>query len=182
MGEIRITGGEFRGRIIRFPDEISLRPLTSFIRKAVFDSIDVEGAEILDLFAGSGSFGIEALSRGAKRVVFVEKSKKLSDAILKNLHALGIKSCKVVNQDVMSFLKSRSGREKYDIVFCDPPFSMNFDKDFFPLVKNFTRKYFILRRQKGKEIGDEKMLSEFFPYYKKRIYSDSVIFFAFERE
>ncbi len=181
MGEIRITGGEFRGRIIRFPDDIFLRPLTSLIRKAIFDSIDVEGAEILDLFAGSGSFGIEALSRGAKKVVFVEKSKKLSSAISKNLQILGIKSYEVVNQDAMSFLKSRSGKEKYDIVFCDPPFSTKFDKEFFPLIKNFVRTYFILRRQKGKDSEDEKNLSEFFSY-KKRIYSDSVVFFAFEKE
>ena len=123
MAEIRITGGELRGRRLRVPST-GVRPTTGMVREAIFSMLgSVEGASVLDLFAGSGALGIEALSRGAREATFVDKQ---TDPVARNLRDLGL-SAQVDRSDVAAWLSreaaSTSG-STYDLVLCDPPYTL----------------------------------------------------------
>ncbi len=174
MGKIRVSGGELKGKNLKVIGDA--RPLTSLIRKAIFDSIDVSGKTILDLFAGSGSFGIEAISHGAEFVLFVESNPKIAENLKKNIYELGIeKKTKVVCQDVIKFLKRNN--QKFDILFADPPFSYKISEELVKLMKESSNYLVILRRFKKNE--EEKIFSSLFKKYEKRKYSDSVLFIGF---
>jgi 16S rRNA (guanine966-N2)-methyltransferase len=107
------------------PDTRETRPLTDRAREGVFSALAglVKGAEVLDLYAGSGSIGIEALSRGAGRVVFVEKGRQALAALRHNLATLGFENVTVVGQDVAEFLRTANGH--FDLIFFDPPWAMD---------------------------------------------------------
>ena len=107
------------------PDTRETRPLTDRAREGVFSALAglVEGAEVLDLYAGSGSIGIEALSRGAGQVVFVEKGREALGALRQNLTNLGFENVTVIKQDVGEFLRTATGR--FDLIFFDPPWAMD---------------------------------------------------------
>jgi N6-adenine-specific methylase len=174
MGKIRVSGGALKGRNFKVIGDA--RPLTSIIKKAIFDSIDVSGKTVLDLFAGSGSFGIEAISRGAEFALFVESNPKTAENLKKNIYELGIeKKSKVVCQDVIKFLKRNN--QKFDIIFADPPFSYKVSEELVKLMKESSNYLVILRRFKKNE--DEKIFSSLFEKYEKRKYSDSVLFIGF---
>lgn len=121
--EIRIIGGRFKGRKLRFPDIPDLRPTLGRVRETLFNwlAVDVDGARCLDLFAGSGALGFEALSRGAAEVTYVERNRKAASAIKSNIALLGIEQASVHCVDARQFL----GRDRgaWDIVFFDPPFA-----------------------------------------------------------
>ncbi len=119
---LRIIGGTWRSRRLSFPDVPGLRPTTDRVRETLFNWLQpvVEGARCLDLYAGSGALGLEALSRGAAETVFVERDAKVADALEQNLRLLGSEAGRVVRSDVLNFL--RSGARPFDIVFLDPPF------------------------------------------------------------
>jgi 16S rRNA (guanine966-N2)-methyltransferase len=121
--EIRITGGELRGRHLHVP-KAGVRPTTGMVREAIFSMLGgVEGARVLDLFAGSGALGIEALSRGASEATFVDKQ---IDALARNLRDLGL-SARVDRSDVRAWVRRESGSSSgrfYDLVFCDPPYTL----------------------------------------------------------
>lgn len=119
---MRITGGEARGRSIASPQGREARPTASKIRQAFFNILSkkVSGARFLDLCAGTGLMGIEALSRGAKSLVAVEESRKLVKNIEANLKMLGYEG-EVVCGDVRKVLHFLKG-EKFDIIFVDPPY------------------------------------------------------------
>ena len=106
------------------PDTRETRPLTDRAREAVFSALagSVLDAEVLDLYAGSGSIGIEALSRGALRAVFVETGREALQALRQNLADLGFASATVIGQDVDDFLRAASGR--FDLIFFDPPWAL----------------------------------------------------------
>ena len=123
MAEIRVTGGELTGRRLYVPKS-GVRPSTGRLREAIFSMLgSVEGACVLDLFAGSGALGIEALSRGAREATFVDKDTR---AVTRNLRDLGL-SARVERSDVASWL-SRASRSQpppiYDLVLCDPPYTL----------------------------------------------------------
>jgi 16S rRNA (guanine966-N2)-methyltransferase len=107
------------------PDTRETRPLTDRAREGVFSALAglVDEAEVLDLYAGSGSIGIEALSRGAGRVVFVEKGREALAALRQNLTNLGFENVTVVGQDVGEFLRTATGG--FDLIFFDPPWAMD---------------------------------------------------------
>lgn len=118
---IRVTGGTLRGRRLVVPDGI--RPTTELARKAVFDILgeSVEGARALDAAAGSGAYGIEALSRGAREAVFVESDRRVRTALERNLGALGLTArARVVGEPVARFA-ARAEAGSFDVVFHDPP-------------------------------------------------------------
>lgn len=124
---LRVTGGEARGRRIRSVSGRTTRPTADRIRVALFNILGskVNGARVLDLFAGSGSLGIEALSRGAASAIFVEKDRNCVLLIRRNLAELGYESISQVRQgDVVSEVK-RLGMEgvSFDIIFLDPPYA-----------------------------------------------------------
>ncbi len=120
---MRIVGGEFRGRTLYAFEGEDIRPTPDKVREALFNILQnrIYGVKFLDLFAGSGAMGIEALSRGAKKVVFNDKDKKSVALVKKNLEKLKIDTgFEVVNQDGVLFVSS--AREKFDIIYIDPPY------------------------------------------------------------
>ncbi len=124
--KVRIIAGKWRGRKITFPSLVGLRPTADRIRETLFNWLmnDIGGAVCLDLFAGSGALGFEALSRGAKHVTFVDSSAAVISALKENSDVLQINNCKIVKSD---FLKINFTRDqKFNIVFLDPPFRKNF--------------------------------------------------------
>ena len=92
MGELRVIGGKWRGRKLRFSDIEGLRPTPDRVRETLFNWLmhDVQDANCLDLFAGSGALGFEALSRGAGHVTFVDQSRKIVDQLQKNMDVLSV--------------------------------------------------------------------------------------------
>ena len=120
---MRITGGIGRGRTLKVPAGSKVRPTSDKVKQALFNILGdrVPGSVFLDLFAGAGGIGIEALSRGAERVVFVDDSPGSLAVIRQNIEALGpAGSAEIVAAKAESFLKRPSG--PYDIVFLDPPY------------------------------------------------------------
>jgi 16S rRNA (guanine966-N2)-methyltransferase len=117
---VRIVAGEYKGRRLRMPRGAPTRPTADRVREALFSMLgDVTGARVLDLYAGSGALGIEALSRGAASAVFVERDARAAAAIQANLDTVGAEA-EVSRQDALAFV--RRDRRSYDLVFCDPPY------------------------------------------------------------
>ncbi|RKY74087.1 MAG: 16S rRNA (guanine(966)-N(2))-methyltransferase RsmD [Candidatus Latescibacterota bacterium] len=123
---MRVIAGEARGRIVRAPKGLRTRPVTEKVKEAIFDVLgsQTEEARVLDLFAGSGSLGIEALSRGAREVVFVDTSPLAKEAIEKNLKMLQWESrAKVLCLESCVAIKKLAEKgERFDIIFSDPPY------------------------------------------------------------
>jgi len=126
---MRITGGIFKGREIKTLKLKSLRPATDMLRQAVFNVIGegaVAGKGVIDLFAGSGAYGIESLSRGAEFVVFVEQNPRCCELIKKNVSAIGMENhSKVVQMDVFNFFKKPAMLRSVFLLFADPPYHKN---------------------------------------------------------
>jgi 16S rRNA (guanine966-N2)-methyltransferase len=122
---MRVIGGEAKGRTLVVPRGGGTRSATDRIREALFAIIEpqLEGARILDLFAGAGTLGIEALSRGASHATFVERGAEAVKALRRNLETTKFAArSEVVSANVIAYLDSRP-RGPFDIVFCDPPFA-----------------------------------------------------------
>jgi len=128
MAEIRVTGGELRGRRLYVP-KAGVRPTTGRVREALFSMLgSVEGARVLDLFCGSGALGIEALSRGAAEATFVDRD---TAAVTRNLQDLGL-DARVERGDVTKWLSRATAARTpaaYDLVLCDPPYTLAADLD-----------------------------------------------------
>ena len=124
MSKLRVSGGEARGRRLKAPKNI--RPTQGIVKQALFNLVgpDIEGAVVLDLFAGSGAIGIEALSRGAATVWFVDQQARGLAILRQNLDALGFKErAHVIRGDVVRWLESSPNVIKSaDFVFLDPPY------------------------------------------------------------
>ncbi len=121
---LRIVAGELGGRMILVPRRPELRATTDRVREAWFSALGtrLEGAVVIDLFAGSGALGIEALSRGATRVDFVETDRRLVAALRSNLEGLGVSDDgRVWCADVFAFMESHRGR-RWDVALADPPY------------------------------------------------------------
>jgi 16S rRNA (guanine966-N2)-methyltransferase len=123
---MRVIAGRFGGRRLKAPRGRSTRPTSERVREALFGMLgELEGARALDLFAGSGALGIEALSRGARRVVFVERDRAAIASLSENLASLGIEqgAGEVRRAEALAALRSaRSAKETYDLLFIDPPY------------------------------------------------------------
>lgn len=126
---MRIVGGKYRSRLIGFPsDENITRPTKDMVREGLFNALGeaVFDSVVLDLFAGSGSLGLEALSRGAKFAYFVDKSFDAIKVIKKNITTLYITNSEIINSDYLSALENfRTKNIVLDIIFLDPPYKMN---------------------------------------------------------
>ena len=119
---MRIVAGELRGRRLVAPAGDATRPTADRVREALFSILgDVSGLRVLDLYAGSGALGIEALSRGAAAAVFVDSSQAAVTAIRRNLSDLGLDAA-VRRQDALAYLAAAAGGQPYDLVFADPPY------------------------------------------------------------
>ncbi|RMF95326.1 MAG: 16S rRNA (guanine(966)-N(2))-methyltransferase RsmD [Candidatus Schekmanbacteria bacterium] len=127
---MRITGGKkARHRLSSFPKDI-IRPTQDKVREAVFNTLGngVEGTDFLDLFAGTGSVGIEALSRGAERVVFIEKNRNAVSVIKKNLQIAGLDGfARIIQKDFREALKMLVAENiSFHIIYCDPPYASDY--------------------------------------------------------
>ena len=117
---MRVVAGEFKGRRLHAPRGAGTRPTADRVREALFSILgDVSGARVLDLYAGSGALGIEALSRGAESALFVERDRRALAALRRNLDAVGA-DAEVRSQDALRFMAHPEG--VFDLVFCDPPY------------------------------------------------------------
>lgn len=120
--QLRIIGGEWRSRRLRFPEVDGLRPTLDRVRETLFNwlQFDIEGARVLDAFAGSGALGFESLSRDAKDVVFLEKHPKAALQLKDNLKLLHASNAQVWACDALVWLEQNP--QPFDLVFLDPPF------------------------------------------------------------
>jgi 16S rRNA (guanine966-N2)-methyltransferase len=141
---MRIISGSAKGRKLKVP-ESGTRPIPDRAKTAIFNMIlslrmadgspGLEGVRVLDLFAGSGSFGLECLSRGAAEVVFVEKNKAATRILQQNLDTIGCADrSRVLVRDVLSVVGSFATHEHFDLVFCDPPYADDPWLDLLPLI------------------------------------------------
>ncbi|RDE83190.1 16S rRNA (guanine(966)-N(2))-methyltransferase RsmD [Haemophilus parahaemolyticus] len=128
MGEVRVIAGLWRGRKLSVLNAEGLRPTTDRVKETLFNwlMMDVANARCLDCFAGSGSLGIEALSRQAQAVVFLEKFANAAKQLKKNLASLKTDKGTVINTDTLTYLSQKNSTEPFEIIFIDPPFHHNF--------------------------------------------------------
>lgn len=124
---MRVIGGAYRGRRLRAPHGELVRPTSDRLRETLFNILAprIEGSRFLDICAGSGAVGIEALSRGASRVTFIDRSRRACSAIEENLEAIGVSGqSRLINRDAVAALKRLAEEAaQFDIAFFDPPYS-----------------------------------------------------------
>ncbi len=123
-GRLRIVAGKWRSRLLDIADVPGLRPTPERVRETLFNWLSpiIQGARCLDLFAGTGALGLEALSRGAAAAVFVENSPKAATMLEANVARLGASGASVCRMDAFEYLR-RPAESGFDIVFLDPPFA-----------------------------------------------------------
>ena len=144
---MRIVSGSLKGKKINFLKSTTTRPLRDFVKENIFNIIrhskligaSLENANILDLYSGVGSFGIECISSGAKKVTFVESNKEVLEVLKTNIEQLKIeKKSKIFETKIISFCKNLNKDNKFDIIFLDPPFSENFFIEDLKIIKDLN--------------------------------------------
>tara|TARA_B100000963_G_C22509864_1_gene617825 strand:- start:176 stop:733 length:558 start_codon:yes stop_codon:yes gene_type:complete len=142
---MRVIGGKYKGRIIDFVKSSTTRPLKDSVKENIFNiithsnliNIKIQNSIILDLYSGIGSFGLECLSRGAKKVIFVERNKEVLKILKNNLVKLSLEtSSRIYAEELIKFLQIKK-LEKFEIFFLDPPFT---DKDYLEILKTIKLK------------------------------------------
>jgi 16S rRNA (guanine966-N2)-methyltransferase len=120
---VRIIGGKWRSRIVRFPPAAEIRPTPDRVRETVFNWLGqrLDGLAVLDLFAGSGALGFEAMSRGASRVIMVERDRAVAKALRDSAKLLEAEGLEVVDGEALAYLKRAA--QSFDVVFVDPPYA-----------------------------------------------------------
>jgi 16S rRNA (guanine966-N2)-methyltransferase len=153
---MRIITGRYKGRIIRTVRDLSVRPATDRVKQTIFNMlahrIEMQGIVVLDLFAGSGNLGFEALSRGASRVTFVENNRPAVDFIERNVRELGCEASSEIHEtDVVSFIKAAA--TAYDLIFADPPYEFGQTRELPELIlsRNLLKRdgYLIMEHAKN---------------------------------
>lgn len=180
---MRIVAGEFRGRSLIAPTGNEIRPTTDRVRESLFSILEnrygdlLHDGKIIDLFAGTGAFGLEAVSRGAAFVLFVEQSREAQRIIARNIDELKLKKrVQILRKDVTKLQKMHK-EGPFDIVFADPPYGMGLaEKAAITLIKNgwmSERSLFVAEDRKGSS-------APFLPSFNlvdQRIFGDTVIRF-----
>jgi len=185
---MRIIAGEFKGSTIKRTYNKTTRPLKDRAREGIFNllvhsnkiSFLFEKANVLDLYAGTGSFGLECLSRQAKSVCFIEKRKNAVEILEKNIEKLKVKNkIKIFFSDIFELIKKQNISEsKFDLIFCDPPFKDTNIGKLIELIfnKNLLNKNGIIILHRNK-ITKEK-LPNYFNIVEERLYGMSKIIFG----
>jgi len=183
---MRIISGELKGRSINFLKNSNTRPLKDVVRENIFNilnhskrlSINVENSNILDLYSGTGSFGIEAISRGAKKVFFVEQNDIATKILKDNLIKLSIiNKTLIFNNMIEDFLYKKIG-EKFDIFFLDPPFADSKFLKNLELIKKgkiYKKKNIIIIHRENKS---KDKLDNFIKVINTKLYGRSKIIFG----
>ena len=153
---MRIAGGEFRGRVLSVPKGLDVRPTQDRVREALFSMLqsDIRGARFLDLFAGSGSVGLEALSRGAETVAFVEHAPRSLACLTRNIAMLKVEDrCRVIRADVYAWLATTPAEnnainglnapEAFDIAYADPPYAVGVEHGYATVLARLVEGGFV---------------------------------------
>ena len=158
MNSVRIIGGRYRRRVLRFPDSEGLRPTPDRVRETLFNWLgqELDGWHCLDLFAGSGALGFEAASRGAARVVMLEQAPKVIAALRENAKMLqNPPEVEIMRGDALQYLAST--KTKFDLIFIDPPFRKGWIarlEPFLPGILNDEAAVYVEAEQKIESLGD----------------------------
>ncbi len=144
---MRIISGEFKGRLINVPKSDLIRPTTDRVRETLFNllnnQIDFDGIKVLDVYAGSGSLGLECISRGAASVDFVEKNFVIQKNLQANINSLGVEErCTIYKMEAIRFSSLKSNNT-YDLILADPPF---FKDDVYSVVKNLLTNNYLTKQ------------------------------------
>lgn len=181
---LRIISGKCRGTKLEAPGGMSTRPTTDRIKETLFNIIafDLPGCKFLDLFGGSGAIGIEALSRGAEKVVFIDNGQEATKCINKNLQKTGLQNLGIVyNIDVYSGIKKLGSQNaKFDIIFLDPPYNLvGLNEIFKEIVENdlLADKGYIILENASEAI---KIENEKLKLAREKVYKTTTLSF-FER-
>ena len=185
---MRIISGDFKGSLLHISKNKKTRPLKDMARESIFNllnhsnkiSLQLRQSTVLDLYAGTGSFGLECLSRQAKYVCFVENDKIAFKILEKNIEKLKIKKKTILFlNDVFNLIKKQNVFDsKFDLIFCDPPFNHKDTNKLIELIfkKNLLNKNGIIILHRNK-ITDEKLPS-YFKTVEERVYGISKIIFG----
>ena len=153
---MRIISGNLKGKKLFFLEASKTRPLKDMVKESIFNiithsnliSVEINNSEILDLYSGTGSFGIECISRNAKKVTFVEKELEAAEILKKNINFLSIKNKSLIYQgSVERFLNQHNLENRFNIFFLDPPFSDNYifrDLNLIKKIINFKKDHLII--------------------------------------
>ena len=163
---LRIITGTAKGKKLETLEGEATRPTSERIKEAVFSAIqfDIEQRRVLDLFAGCGQLGLEALSRGAVSVSFVDSAREAIDIVKKNAKTTGFfDCCRYIVSDWRNYIRKASGRDKYDLVFIDPPYAMECCADAVSRLvgADLLAKGAIVVLESGTEEFDTENLSDF---------------------
>ena len=183
---MRIISGTLRGKKIFFEKILTTRPLRDFVKENIFNLIEhsklirvkIKDSNILDLYSGPGSFGLECVSRGAKKVYFFEKNIKVFNLLKRNIRELKVeKNTNPLNSDIGE-IENLNIREKFDIAFFDPPYKQKNFNDVIRLIKNnflFNKEHIILIHR---ERSTDEDLEKFLNIFLVKQYGRSKIIFA----
>ncbi len=166
---IRVNAGKYKGRKIEEPNPLTTRPSKDIVKVGLFNIIrnETSNSVFLDLFAGSGQIGIEALSRNAKKVYFIEKDRNAFKILKNNLNYIDSNDYELINNDYKLFLDNSLNLIKFDIIFVDPPYKMEIDDDFISnLINNYLNDLGILIFEREDKFNDELMNKYSFKEYK----------------
>lgn len=177
---MRIISGDLKGRRLKSVGKLKIRPPLDKVKQAIFDILknDIVDKEVLDLFAGSGSLGIEAVSRGAKKVIFVESSFKNQKLLKENLKMLNLEDkVEVVLANVSRFLDVLAEKKiKFDLIFIDPPFLKNWAQKILDKIEQYQLlkpEGIVVLHHHKKEIPETVSLS----LIKQRKFGDNLVSF-----
>ena len=191
---MRIIAGKFKGNKLYTPTDKNIRPLKDMVKESIFNFLThsnkilfrLEQSNVLDLYSGTGSFGLECISRGATKVIFVEKEKEAIKILKKNIKKLKVEDeTKIFSYDVFNIIKNHdkvlfdwSSDMKLDLIFCDPPFKDTNINNLIELIiaKDLLKKngIIILHRHKN----TKEKFTVYFKVIDKRVYGLSKIIFG----
>ena len=158
MNSVRIIGGTYRRRVLRFPDSEGLRPTPDRVRETLFNWLgqELDGWHCLDLFAGSGALGFEAASRGAARVVMIEETPRVIAALRENAEMLqNPLEIEIIRRDALQYLASTTA--KFDLIFLDPPYKKGWIPRLDPLLPGVLKEdaaLYVESEEKIEALGD----------------------------
>mgnify|MGYP001220596575 FL=1 len=184
---MRVIGGNLKGKKILNPTDKSTRPLKDMVRESIFNIIEhskneyveLNNSKVLDLFSGTGSFGIECLSRGAKKVTFFENYINSIKILKKNLDLLDLnKQSNIIEKDAYNITQSQNNLLKFDLIFLDPPFKYNKLNKLIEKIKQIkiTSKNTLIIIHRNKKISEN--ISKHLLISKEKNYGLSKIIFG----